>query len=44
MAMDTAEGLCEKRYVGLDLLETTDRKALTGGVTPVVTEAASEKV
>jgi len=35
--MDTAEGLLEKRYLGLDLLETTTGKAQTGGVTPVVT-------
>jgi len=37
---DTAEGLLEKRYVGLDLLEGTGGKAQTGGVTPVVTGAA----
>lgn len=44
MDMDTAEGLCEKRYVGLDLLETSDRKATMGGVTPVVTGATPEAV
>ncbi|EMA12509.1 hypothetical protein [Haloarcula marismortui] len=37
MDKDTAEGLLEKRYIGLDLLETTSDKAQTGGVTPVVT-------
>ncbi|MDS0222859.1 hypothetical protein NDI54_16050 [Haloarcula sp. S1AR25-5A] len=37
MDKDTAEGLLEKRYIGLDLLETTTGKAQTGGVTPVVT-------
>jgi hypothetical protein len=37
MDIDTAEGLLEKRYVGLDLLDGTDRKTTTGGVTPVVT-------
>ncbi|WP_284010421.1 hypothetical protein [Haloarcula pelagica] len=37
MGIDTAEGLREKRYVGLDLLDGTDRKTTTGGVTPVVT-------
>jgi len=37
MDKDTAEGLLEKRYIGLDLLETTTEKAQTGGVTPVVT-------
>jgi len=44
MDMDTAEGLLEKRYVGLDLLETSDRKATTGGVTPVVTGVTPEEV
>jgi hypothetical protein len=44
MDMDTAEGLLEKRYVGLDLLETSDRKATTGGVTPVVTGATTQEV
>jgi len=44
MDIDTAEGLLEKRYVGLDLLETSDRKAITGGVTPVVTGATPEEV
>jgi len=37
MDKDTAEGLLDKRYIGLDLLETTTEKAQTGGVTPVVT-------
>jgi archaellum component FlaC len=37
MDKDTAEGLLEKRYIGLDLLEATTDKAQTGGVTPVVT-------
>ncbi|WP_336331192.1 hypothetical protein [Haloarcula sp. CGMCC 1.2071] len=37
--MATAEGLLEKRYVGLDLLENSDHKAATGGVTPVVVES-----
>ncbi|WP_058992429.1 hypothetical protein [Haloarcula sp. CBA1127] len=40
MDMDTAEGLLEKRYIGLDLLESSDHKATTGGVTPVVVESA----
>jgi hypothetical protein len=40
MDMDTAEGLLEKRYVGLDLLENSDHKAATGGVTPVVVESS----
>jgi len=31
-----AEGLLEKRYIGLDLLDSTDQKTATGGVTPVV--------
>ncbi|WP_324666112.1 hypothetical protein [Haloarcula sediminis] len=44
MDRDTAEGLLEKRYIGLDLLETSDRKAITGGVTPVVTGATPEEV
>jgi len=44
MDIDTANGLLEKRYVGLDLLETTDRKAATGGVTPVVTGATPGEV
>ncbi|MFU1782995.1 hypothetical protein ACM16X_16610 [Haloarcula japonica] len=39
MDMATAEGLLEKRYIGLDLLENTDHKATTGGVTPVVVES-----
>ena len=34
---DTAEGLLDKRYLGLDLLE--GESALSGGVTPVVTGA-----
>ncbi|AJF28073.1 hypothetical protein SG26_20235 (plasmid) [Haloarcula sp. CBA1115] len=40
MDMETAEGLLEKRYIGLDLLEHSDHKATTGGVTPVVVESA----
>jgi len=44
MGVDTAERLCEKRYVSLDLLEASDRKATTGGVTPVVTGATLEEV
>ncbi len=40
MDSDTAEGLVEQRYVGLDLLEDSDRKATTGGVTPVVVESS----
>ncbi len=40
MDADTAEGLVEQRYVGLDLLENSDRKATTGGVTPVVVESS----
>ncbi|RLM90065.1 hypothetical protein [Haloarcula sp. Atlit-7R] len=40
MDMATAEGLLEKRYVGLDLLENSDHKAATGGVTPVVVESS----
>jgi hypothetical protein len=39
MDMETAEGLLEKRYIGLDLLEHSDHKATTGGVTPVVVES-----
>ena len=39
MDMATAESLLEKRYVGLDLLEHSDHKATTGGVTPVVVES-----
>ncbi|GGK83524.1 hypothetical protein [Haloarcula sebkhae] len=39
MDMATAEGLLEKRYIGLDLLEHSDYKATTGGVTPVVVES-----
>jgi len=35
MDLDTAEGLLESRYIGMDLLE--GEKATTGGVTPVVT-------
>ncbi|MBX0326070.1 hypothetical protein EGH21_23975 [Halomicroarcula sp. F13] len=35
--IDTAEGLLDQRYVGLDLLDGTALKATTGGVTPVVT-------
>ncbi len=40
MDAETAEGLVEQRYVGLDLLENSDRKAMTGGVTPVVVESS----
>ncbi|GGM50766.1 hypothetical protein [Haloarcula argentinensis] len=40
MDMATAEGLLEKRYIGLDLLEHSDHKATTGGVTPVVVESS----
>ena len=40
MDIETAEGLLEQRYVGLDLLEDSDRKATTGGVTPVVVESS----
>ncbi|NLV05973.1 hypothetical protein GOC83_07495 [Haloarcula rubripromontorii] len=39
MDMKAAEGLLEKRYIGLDLLENSDHKAATGGVTPVVVES-----
>ncbi|KZX48273.1 hypothetical protein, partial [Haloarcula sp. K1] len=39
MDMATAEGLLEKRYIGLNLLENSDHKAATGGVTPVVVES-----
>jgi len=42
MKRDTAEGLLEKRYVGLDLLDGTDRKTTTGGVTPVVTGSPAQ--
>lgn len=41
MDMETAERLLEKRYVGLDLLESSDHKAATGGVTPVVVESST---
>jgi hypothetical protein len=40
--IDTAEGLLEKRYLGLDLLEGTTEKTQTGGVTPVVTGKPTE--
>jgi len=40
MDMATADGLLEKRYVGLDLLENSDHKATMGGVTPVVVESS----
>jgi len=40
MDIETAEGLLEKRYIGLDLLEHSDHKATTGGVTPVVVESS----
>jgi hypothetical protein len=39
MDIETAEGLLDGRYLGLDLLDATDEKAQTGGVTPVVTGA-----
>lgn len=39
MDTETAEGLLDGRYLGLDLLETTGTNARTGGVTPVVTGA-----
>ncbi|EMA25744.1 hypothetical protein [Haloarcula argentinensis] len=41
MDMKVAEGLLEKRYIGLDLLENSDHKAATGGVTPVVVESSA---
>ncbi|MGB9934078.1 hypothetical protein [Haloarcula amylolytica] len=41
MDMATADGLLEKRYVGLDLLENSDHKATMGGVTPVVVESSA---
>ncbi len=41
MDIETAEGLVEQRYVGLDLLENGDRKATTDGVTPVVVESST---
>ncbi|MBX0325199.1 hypothetical protein EGH21_19420 [Halomicroarcula sp. F13] len=37
MDIETAEGLLEQRYVGLDLLTGSAGKVTTGGVTPVVT-------
>jgi len=42
MDMDTAEGLLEKRYIRLDLLDGATDKAQTGGVTPVVTGEPTE--
>jgi len=39
--IETAEGLLEKRHVGLNLLENSDQKAATGGVTPVVVESST---
>jgi hypothetical protein len=39
MDIETVEGLLEQRYVGLDLLADSDRKATAGGVTPVVMES-----
>jgi len=42
MKRDTAEGLLEKRYVGLDLLDGTDLNTTTGGVTPVVTGSPAQ--
>jgi len=35
--METAERLNESRYIGMDLLDGSESKAQTGGVTPVVT-------
>jgi hypothetical protein len=37
MDVETAHGLQENRYLGLDLLDGSERKATSGGVTPVVT-------
>jgi hypothetical protein len=42
LSMETAEGLLEKRYLGLDLLD--GESAVSGGVTPVVTGAEGAKV
>lgn len=42
MSMDTAEGLTEGRYRGLDLLDADGGE--TGGVTPVVTEPEAATV
>jgi len=39
MDTETAEGLLEGRYAGLDLLNGADEKTIAGGVTPVVTGA-----
>jgi len=36
MDMETAEGLLDQRYIGLDLIEDPGHKATSGGVTPVV--------
>ncbi|MFB9807540.1 hypothetical protein ACFFQF_21000 [Haladaptatus pallidirubidus] len=44
MEHEAAERLLESRYVGLDLLETTDEKTITGGVTPVVTRGERSTV
>ena len=44
MDLDAAERLLESRYVGLDLVETTDEKTITGGVTPVVTRGKRSTV
>jgi len=41
ISRDTAERLLEKRYIGMDLLDGSNRKAATGGVTPVVTGGAA---
>jgi len=41
MDIETAEELLEQGYVGLYLLEDSDRKATTGGVTPVVVESSA---
>lgn len=37
MDIETAEGLLEQRYIGLDLIDGAVSKASSGGVTPVVT-------
>lgn len=40
MDIEAAERLLEKRYIGMDLLDGAEKKATTGGVTPVVTGEA----
>jgi hypothetical protein len=42
LSMDTAQGLLDKRYLGLDLLD--GESAVSGGVTPVVTGAEGARV